>query len=152
MVLPTPGELLFTATNTTDFNQYEVNPVETRYVKIMGYGRFNAAGDTRVSVWSAVGEIELYGSELVVDVNEIEAANKAILHPNPVKDILHIKNMIDVDLISIYNMDGRKMMDKRIINSTSSFAVDLSLIPNGQYILILKGGDFYQSELINIAH
>ncbi len=151
MVLPTSGELLFTATNTTDFNQYEVNPVEARYVKIMGYGRFNTAGDTRVSVWSAVGEIELYGSELV-DVNEIEFANKAIIHPNPVQDILNVNKMENVNLISIYTMDGRKIMDKNIINSTTSTALDLSQIPNGQYILILKGKEFHQSELLNILH
>ncbi len=156
MVLPTSGELLLTATNTTAFNQYEVlvdvNFVEARYIKIMGYGRFNAAGDTRTSIWSAVGEIEFYGSEIIVGVDETKLSNNAIIHPNPVQDILQIKKMINIDLITLYTMDGRKVLDKNILNSTSSIDLDVSYIPNGQYMLVLKGAEFYQSELLNISH
>ena len=60
MILPVSGELLLTATSTTDFNQYEVNST-ARYIKLIGYGRFNSDGDTRKSAWNAIGEIEFYG-------------------------------------------------------------------------------------------
>ena len=36
MVLPTSGDLILTATNTMDFNQYEIT-TSARYVKIIGY-------------------------------------------------------------------------------------------------------------------
>ncbi|WP_111708579.1 chondroitinase-B domain-containing protein [Lutibacter citreus] len=62
IILPETGDLLLTATGTTEFNKYEVN-TDARYVKLIGYGRFNSAGDTRASAWSAIGEIEFYGNE-----------------------------------------------------------------------------------------
>lgn len=151
LILPTSGDLILTATNTTDFNQYEVNTTEARYVKLIGYGRFNSDGDTRTSVWSAVGEIEFYGSEIVA-TDDIELANKPLIYPVPAKDILHLKNMNGIDLISIYDMNGRKIMDKSITGSGLDVDLDVSSIPNGSYMMTLKGDQIYQSELFIVLH
>ena len=144
-VLPTSGELLFTATNTTDFNLYEVNSIEASYVKLIGFGRFNSDGDTRTSVWSSVGEIEFYGTDLV-NTDEIEFANKTLLYPNPAQNILHLENLNKVDLISIYHMDGRKMMDKYLTGTELEIDLDISSIFNGSYILVLKGEGVFESK------
>jgi len=151
LVLPTSGDLLLTATNTTDFNQYEVNIPEARYVKLMGYGRFNSAGDSRTSVWSAVGEIEFYGST-TVSIDESEPANKTLIYPNPTQDILHLKNMNGIDLITVYSMDGRKIMDKKITSSASETNLNVSSVANGSYILILQGEQINERRLFNILH
>ena len=151
MVLPTSGDLILTATNTTDFNQYEVNIPEVRYVKLMGYGRYNSAGDSRTSVWSAVGEIEFYGST-TVSIDENEVANKTLIYPIPTKDILHLKNMKGVNLITVYDIDGRKIMDKKITSSTSETNLNVSSISNGSYILMLKGEQIFERRLFNILH
>ena len=137
MILPTSGDLILTATNTTDFNQYEVNSIEARYVKIMGYGRFNSDGDTRTSVWSAVGEIEFYGSG-TVSVGENEFVNSTLIYPVPTTDILHLENLNHVKLVSIYSMDGRKIMDKNMTGT--ELEVNLNVSINFQWSL------YYSSE------
>lgn len=150
MVLPTSGDLILTATNTTDFNQYEVDIPEVRYVKLMGYGRYNGAGDSRTSVWSAVGEIEFYGST-TVSIHENKSVSKTLIYPIPTKNILHLQNINGVDLITIYGMDGRKMLDKKINNSTSETNLNVISLSGGFYILILKGEGVYQQKLFNIS-
>ncbi len=150
-VLPTTGDLLFTATNTTEFNQYEVNAVEARYVKIMGYGRYNSQGNTRTSVWSAIGEIEFYGNELIVNTEEVALANKPIIYPIPAQDLLHLKNISQVDLIAIYRMDGKKILDRKVRDSILETDLDLSSIANGVYMLVLQGEAFFHSEFLIIA-
>lgn len=150
-ILPASEDLLFTATNTTDFNQYEVNSIEARFIKLIGYGRFNTAGDTRTSVWSAIREIEFYG-ELTVGNNENELPNKILIYPIPARDILHFAHLNEVDLISIYRMDGRKVMDKKLANAQSEIDLDISSIENGSYMVVLKGKEIYKSVQISILH
>lgn len=138
MVLPSAGDLLLTATGTTDFNQYEVT-ANARYVKLIGYGRFNSAGNNRVSVWSAIGEIEFYGS-ISLSVDETDLQNSIVLYPMPVENILHIKNLNNlVNKIQVYSLEGRKIMEKAI-NSTS-IELDTSLISNGTYIINFSNGN-----------
>lgn len=149
MILPTSGDLVLTATSTTDFNLYQIDPTEARYIKLVGYGRFNDSGDNRLSVWSAVGEIEFYGNKKVNPVeNEIES--QAIIYPIPARDQLHLKNLRGVQLITIYDMEGRKVMDKIIDKSDTEIELDISNIPSGSYNLILQGKETNQSNFIII--
>lgn len=136
MVLPTTGDLLLTATNTTDFNQYEITTdVNARYVKLMGYGRFNSAGDTRTSVWSAVGEIEFYGTS-TLSINNAELKSKILLYPLPVKDVLYIKNLdTTIKTIKLYSIEGRKILEKNIVNSGQELSLNVSFLANGTYIV-----------------
>ena len=139
MILPTTGDLLLTATSTTDFNQYEITAeVNARYVKIMGYGRFNSAGDTRTSVWSAVGEIEFF-EPLSLSVDEPGLKDEILLYPVPVKDMLYIKNLDDaIKTIKLYSINGRKLLERKVTNSSQEISLDLSSLVNGIYIV-----DFY---------
>ena len=141
---------MLTATNTTDFNQYEVDGVAARYVKIMGYGRYNTAGDTRTSVWSAVGEIELYGSD-VVSTNEFDLVNQAILFPDPAHNHLHIENIAAFDEVAIYTLDGRKLMEEQNLGSTLTLNLDVSSLVNGAYLVVLKGEGILESKRVLIA-
>ncbi len=60
-ILPMTDDILLTEINSTAFNQYEIQDgVDARYVKVIGFGRYNSAGDTRTSQWNAIGEIEFY--------------------------------------------------------------------------------------------
>ena len=141
-VLPTTGDMLLTATNTTDFNQYEITAdVSARYVKLMGYGRFNSAGDTRTSAWTAIGEIEFYGSELLsVDDFENEGV---LLYPNPVRDHLNIKvkDNSNIDSYVVYTIDGRLLMEEKLEASNSIFTLNLSNLASGTYVISLSSID-----------
>ncbi len=149
-VLPSSGDMVFTATNTTDFNQYAVTIPEVRYVKLWGYGRYNEAGDTRVSVWSAIGEIEFYGS-ILVSSDEEELAGKTFVYPVPADDRLHIENIEGIDLIEVYRMDGQKELDKKLAGSQSTIDLDISFMANRTYLMVLKGEQGVRTKRFIIA-
>ena len=137
MVLPTSGDLLLTATNTTDFNQYLVE-ASARYVKLLGYGRFNSAGNNRTSPWSAIGEIEFFGSESL-SINDVDIQNNISLYPIPVRDNLYIKvqNNADIESAKIYSLDGKLIMERKIDSSNSEILINISEISSGSYVLNL---------------
>ncbi len=151
-ILPTTGDLLLTARNTTDFNQYEITAaVDARYVKLMGYGRFNSAGDTRTSVWSAVGEIEFF-EPLALSVDEENLKNEITLYPVPVRDILYIKNLDDaIKTIKLYSMDGRKVIEKKVASSAQEVSLDVSSLVNGIYIVNFYNGTNSVSKMIVVS-
>ncbi len=141
MVLPSSGDLLLSATNTTDFNLYEVD-TNARYVKLLGYGRFNSTGDSRASVWTAIGEIEFFGSA-VLSVSEADLQNNISIYPNPVKDNLYVKvhNNTNIESYKLHSIDGRLIMEAKIEIVNSIFSIDLSKLIRGNYILNLSSED-----------
>ncbi|WP_405576731.1 chondroitinase-B domain-containing protein [Winogradskyella sp. Asnod2-B02-A] len=138
IVLPVTGDLLLTATNTTDFNLYEVDD-NARYVKLLGYGRFNSAGDSRASPWNAVGEIEFFGSE-VLSVDDADLQNNVTIYPNPVRDNVNVKvhNSTNIQSYKLYNLDGRLIMESKLDVDHSTFNIDVSKVVSGTYILNLS--------------
>ena len=150
IVLPTSGDLLLTATNTAEFNQYEINETEARYVKLIGFGRYNSVGNLRKSVWSAVGEIEFYGNE-TVSLIENKLVNNLILYPVPSKDTLYFKNLNRVKSIIVYDIEGKKIIEESIKNYGQEVSLNVSTLPNGTYIIILKGERLYQSKKIIVS-
>ncbi len=149
-ILPVTGDMIFTATNTTEFNQYPVSTSSTRYVKLVGYGRFNSDGDTRTSVWSAIGEIEFYG-ELTVSTEEKELIEQTLIYPVPANNMLHLENLNRINLISIYGMNGQKRMDKKMTGLETTTDLDISGVVPGTYMLVLTGAQNYESSVIIIS-
>ncbi|KAA5824096.1 T9SS type A sorting domain-containing protein [Algibacter amylolyticus] len=136
MILPTSGDLLLTATGTTDFNTYEVD-TEAQYIKLIGFGRFNSTGDTRKSQWNAIGEIEFYGSESL-SVNDNQMSNLNI-YPNPAKNSISIEHLnATITSLSIYNIQGRKVLEQPLKNSDSKIEINISSLVNGLYLLTIK--------------
>lgn len=140
MILPTTGDLLLTATGTTDFNEYEVG-AEAIYVKIVGFGRFDSTGVTKKSDWIAVTEIEFYGDAVSLSVDDNEFNKNISIYPVPAKDHLNIKMLSDkgIDNVKIFNIEGKLMMEKRIDNSQLEFSINIEALPSGTYILNLSG-------------
>ncbi len=150
MVLPTSGDLLFTMTNTTDFNQYIVNSVGAQYVKVVRYGRYNSAGDTRTSVWSAIGEIEFYGSE-TVSTDDPDFIRENFFYPIPATDVLYITNLRKAHTVSIYSMDGKQVLNKRISESAEAVSLNISSIVPGTYTVVMVGDQSVQSDVLVVA-
>ena len=141
MVLPTAGNLLITTTVGTydDYDQYEVD-VTARYVKLMGYGRFNSAGAI-TSQWSNITEIEFYGDS-VLSVDEFEK-DGILLYPNPVSDNLNIKvnDNSNIDSYELYTLDGRLLIEEKLETSSSIFTLNLSNLASGTYVISLSSID-----------
>ncbi|WP_179320452.1 chondroitinase-B domain-containing protein [Winogradskyella helgolandensis] len=140
MVLPTTADdLLITTTTGTrdDFDQYEVS-VNARYVKLVSYGRFNTAGDSRASAWSNITEVEFFGSQ-VLSVSDADFQNNVSIYPNPTKSNLTIKvlNETEIEFVKVFSIDGRLIMNRETNFINSEFSMDVSTIPSGTYILKL---------------
>lgn len=151
MVLPTTGDLLLTAINTMDFNQYEIT-TSARYVKMLGFGRFNSAGDSRTSAWSTIAEIEFFGT-LTLSVEEVNSQNRISLFPVPAKDVLYIKNLeSQIDVIQVYSLDGRKVIEKINDVAAEELSLDTSSLVNGAYIVNLINRNQYISKMIIISN
>ncbi|WP_298893438.1 chondroitinase-B domain-containing protein [uncultured Psychroserpens sp.] len=153
MVLPTTGDLLITTTTGVNdaFDQYEIT-ANARYVKLMGYGRFNSAGDTRVSVWTNITEIEFFGNQRL-SISEVDLQNSISLYPVPAKDKLYIKDINNqIDFIQVYSLDGRKVIEKTIHTASEELSIDTSSLINGAYILSLSNRNQIISKMIVISN
>ena len=143
-VLPETDDLLLTATNSTDFNQYLINgDVNARYVKLLGFGRFNSAGNTRTSVWTAIGEVEFFGSN-ILSINVTDLHNQVLLYPVPAKNLLYIQNINNqINAITVYSLDGRKVITKTINTNSriSPLSLDTSALVSGTYIINLHSNN-----------
>lgn len=71
--------------------------------------------------------------------------------PNPVKNILRLKNLpLNANLIQITSMDGKNIMDKSI-SLKKEVRLDVSTLSAGSYIVTIKGNQLIQSKTIVIS-
>lgn len=150
-LLPLNTDLIFTNTNTTDFNQFEISTAtQARYVKLIGFGRFNATGDTRKSVWSAVGEIEFYKSSNL-NTESFMLESFVNIYPNPASSTITIfdkHNFIDQN-IYVLNLQGKVVLEVKKPLKDNTVKLDVSLLSNGVYILrVMNNGKSYNQKLI----
>lgn len=151
-VLPVTDDILLTATNTTDFNQYQLD-TEARYVKLIGFGRFNSAGNYRESQWSAVGEIEFYRASSLSLNDALILENEINLYPNPVKNIFHITNLnTSIKQVQLFSLDDRKLLEKNIEEATKELNINLSSLVNGMYLVHFKSNKSVISRVIVVSN
>ena len=154
ILLPASSDdLLITTTTGSDegFDQYEIT-ANARYVKLMGFGRYNTAGTARQSPWNNITEVEFFGNQ-VLSVNEVDLQDSISIYPLPAKDKLYIKALNNqIDVIKIYSLDGRKVFEK-VVNSTSEeLRIDTSALVNGTYLINLSNSNQVISKMIVISN
>ena len=89
-----------------------------------------------------------------LSVNDgLNANNVFDIFPNPVKNILRLKNINNhINQIELYGLNGAKIKSKTI-HSQADIAMDVSSVSNGTYLVILKGDNlYYKSKLFIISH
>ena len=141
MILPSTGDLLITTTVGVNdaFDQYEIT-ASARYVKLIGFGRFDSAGNQRQSPWNNITEIEFYGTS-VLSIDTINLDNEIVLYPIPVKNMLYINNLDEnFQSIKIYSMDGKELLEKKVTHSNEELSIDLSFLAKGTYMISLNKG------------
>jgi len=141
MILPSTGDLLITTTVGVNdaFDQYEIT-ASARYVKLIGFGRFDSAGNQRQSPWNNITEIEFYGTS-VLSIDTINLDNEIVFYPIPVKNMLYINNLDEnFQSIKIYSMDGKELLEKKVTHSNEELSIDLSFLAKGTYIISLNKG------------
>ena len=87
-----------------------------------------------------------------LDVNDFVLKNQFILYPVPVKHKLYFKNISSSTSITIFSIEGRKVIEKRIKHDNPGFSLDVSNLSNGAYIINLTNGNqLNQSKMILIS-
>jgi hypothetical protein len=69
--------------------------------------------------------------------------NPVTLYPNPVKNILNLSSAEIIESIEILNTIGQSILTKQINKPEDS--IDVSALPNGTYIVKIKGNSICQS-------
>lgn len=152
-ILPVTEDLILTATNTMDFNQYELTTA-ARYVKMIGFGRFNSAGDTRTSAWSTIAEIEFFGTE-ALSISEADFSKNISVYPVPTNDVLiiNVLNNTNIESVQLYDLTGKLVLDKKPKFVNSQFSIYLSSFESGTYILNLSNNEGLKlSKYIMVSH
>lgn len=81
--------------------------------------------------WGAIDDIEMT-YEINLGTEDFDA-NKIAAYPNPVKDLLNITAVENIDTVSIFNLFGQNLLNKEI-NATET-VVDMSAFATGTYIV-----------------
>ena len=94
--------------------------------------------DNTGDIWFGSGYEGLYRLKHINDIKNIKHKNNFNIHPNPVKDVLHIKNEHHnnkTTKVELYNISG-KLLYSNYYNS--NYELNMSIYPKGVYILKLK--------------
>ncbi|CAH8293217.1 poly(beta-D-mannuronate) lyase [Mariniflexile fucanivorans] len=149
LAYPSSGFFQISTTPTVKV-PYTISPAAagTRYVKIVGDGQ---PGGSR---YTTIHEIEFYGDPVSLSVDDKQITNQVKMYPNPVSNILTVSQIkTQVNVIQVFTLDGRKVMEKPIKSLTSEIKVDVSTLSNGAYILNLVNSDASKdSKMFIVSH
>ncbi|MDP2174970.1 MAG: T9SS type A sorting domain-containing protein [Bacteroidota bacterium] len=73
--------------------------------------------------------------------------NTITIYPNPSSDVIHIKTTLEIDKTQIIDMFGRVLSEELF-----SHNINISQIPNGNYILRIMSKDIVRTKNIIIQH
>jgi hypothetical protein len=79
--------------------------------------------------------MQQWASTLSFDTS-LDSNKQLKLYPNPAKDVIHIKGMIDEVTISIYDMNGRIL--KTVTHSNNDDVIGISNLSTGTYIFKIQ--------------
>ena len=82
---------------------------------------------------------EIDGQLLTSTEEQEPDEDKLKIYPNPSTNFLHIEAPIDLISIEIVSMTGKKQRVKMLSNNTSMKVLDISELPNGIYVIKIKG-------------
>ena len=122
----------------------QVNAVGTYVITVNHKGNLQGGAQDFSIVVSGINE--------TLDVNDYNFSSKIKMWPNPAKDVLNI-SLEDVsdslDLIVIYDVQGREIIRKNNISNNSNNSIDISGISSGVYMVeFISGNNRISKKLI----
>jgi len=80
----------------------------------------------------STNEIEnVYDYVPPVFISDIQSVGSAVVYPNPVKDILNIGNVSEKVVVSIFSIEGKKLMQSK----EGATSINISSLQNGIYLV-----------------
>ncbi len=120
----------------------------------------NQLGEGSYSYWLSVSQANgCYASDTItvnvansIFVKDVDLENSVSIYPNPVSSKLFIEtgNNINSPDVLIIDMLGKVVYKSKIMKNITE--IDVSNIPNGSYIILLKGNDSSSKKILNILH
>ena len=102
----------------------------TKYLVFTFKATNNAA--VPAQAFGAIDDIELTYNSPTMSVNNFNA-NKITAYPNPVKNMLHLSSVENIDSVSVFNLFGQNLLSKQI-NDTEA-VIDMAAFATGNYIV-----------------
>ena len=76
-----------------------------------------------------------YSKVIVLSKN---AVDRITVYPNPVSNVVNISSLIGTETISIFSIDGKKIMEQKA--SEGNNAIDITKLSSGTYNLVISNG------------
>ena len=73
---------------------------------------------------------------------------EVVLYPNPATDFLSLKGILFTSRIEIYDMNGRRILEKEVEKDAT---IEISHLAAGKYQVILRSGDQFIIKQLQIA-
>lgn len=124
---------------TNDLERYKFDPVDVQYIRIV----CNSNSAAVTEHWNSVTEVRVIYSPLS-GIETVNGGNQVVIYPNPVTDnqlIVDVSSNIgpEVKLI-ICNLDGKKLLSKKVSPVNNQIKVDDLNLNSGSYVLNLEYG------------
>ncbi|CAN1561993.1 Secretion system C-terminal sorting domain [Flavobacteriaceae bacterium] len=79
---------------------------------------------------------------LSTEQQQIYSKNISFAFPNPANDLINISNKLsnnEISTLEIYNIEGKKILEKKVSNNNEPIKLDISTFSSGIYIYKLNG-------------
>jgi len=118
---------------TTDFENFNFNDTEARYLKIIGYGNSTSA-------WNSITEIRINHNDIAAGLNDTKQSKKLEVFPNPTngKQLSINSDILGTVEISIINLFGKILYKTTIGNFNKTVTLYNTDLKQGVYFIKLK--------------
>lgn len=137
----------------------KVNPGDNYFCRVMYIGTHGRGGFRTTSFTNgSCGPEVVGGCQIVFSGIEEIAETEVLVYPNPATDFATVDFNITEDQeleVSVFSVTGQLV---NRINRFEAFAgnnkveIPVSDIPNGNYIVVLRAGDYQASTKLNVTH
>lgn len=72
---------------------------------------------------------------IAAGVNDVTAASKAAIYPNPVGDLLNVTDSRGISRVQVFGLTGSQVLDVTAVGGDTATAIDMTGLPAGTYIV-----------------
>lgn len=106
----------------------------------------NSLGNYKLIVYpgnSSTQNVDVYSltGTLSTEQQQIYSKNISLAFPNPANDIINISNKLsnnENSTLEVFNIEGKKILEQKVINNNEPIKLDISSFSNGIYIYKLN--------------
>lgn len=113
------------------------NTAHPQYYHFVDYGGCNNVCYYRLKQVDFDGSTETFNS--VVVTNSSNQNSSPTIFPNPVNDVVRLRNLSNVSLIRMFDTKGKLILSESILPGAQNYQLNVSFLTPGSYKLVLSG-------------